>query len=447
MASELTPVYDSDTGQVVLQGLPTGAAGGAGLVPVPGLELEFDRADGRLARAVVDAERPGWSMIYGQAAADVIGALFGRQAPAAVRDAAAQRGIVRALTPDARLSASWSRLARLDAARATSPVPASPLWAAEAAQLAGQAGLHSQARAKARQAAAGLTGLLTGAPVPDALARAALAVADILEPDDPAAAGQLRDRAGQPSTAPPEQRPAEQPGTPVPAGVLADWSPGTGPEQIPGLQWLLDPGLLPAGTLLAGLSPLSDLIVRPGYARDRVIVEASLGPEADRSVLRRCRARLVDPSPRRVLASAPLVLVGSRVRAELVPPFSVDELKGMWVEVVGDEQRPVRSEQLRRMHRALRWADAALRAEQRPQGLAPRLTGQDWTTLAVTAWGRCRDDWEDTGDTDRAFLAGRRLAALSPGARVPKPQSAWAAEVAGGGPLQEPAFLAEAIGR
>jgi hypothetical protein len=54
MASNLTPTYDSDTGQVVLEGLPTGAAGGAGLIPVPGLELEFDRADGRLAWAAVE---------------------------------------------------------------------------------------------------------------------------------------------------------------------------------------------------------------------------------------------------------------------------------------------------------------------------------------------------------------------------------------------------------
>jgi len=447
MATELTPTYDSDTGQVVLEGLPTGAAGGAGLVPVAGLELEFDRADGRLARAIVDAGQPGWTMIYGQAAADAISALFGRQAPAAVRDAAAQRGLVRILTPDACLSASWSRLARLEAARATSPVPASPLWAAEAAQLAGQTGLHSRALAEARRAAAGLTGLLTDAPVPGALSRAALAVADIVEPDDPAAARQLRDRAGQPSTAPPGQRPAEQPGASAAAGVLGNWSPGTDKEQIPGLEWLLDPGLLPEGTLLAGLSPLSDLIVRPGYAQDRVIVEASLGPGADRDVLSRCRARLVDPSARRVLASAPFVLAGSRVRAELVPPFSVDELKGMWVEVVGDDQRPVRSEQLRRMRRALRWADAALRAEQHPHGLAPRFTSEDWTALAATAWGRCRDDWDDTGDTDRAFLAGRRLAALSPGARVPKAQSAWAADLAGRGPFQEPAYLAEAIGR
>jgi len=53
----------------------------------------------------------------------------------------------------------------------------------------------------------------------------------------------------------------------------------------------------------------------------------------------------------------------------------------------------------------------------------------------------------DPGDTDRAFLAARRLATLSPAARAPEPPSAWAADLAARAPLQEPAFLAEAIGR
>ena len=445
MASELTPTYDCDTGQVVLEGLPTGAAGGAGLVPVPGLELVFDRADGRFAQAIIDTAQPGWPMISGEAFPGVLAALFGPQAPATVRAAAARRGKQHGLCADARLSATWSRLARLDSAHATSPVPASPLWAAEAAQLAGKTGLHGRARAEAGRAADALTELLSHPPLPEALAQAALAVADIIEPDEPGAASQLRDRAGKLPARSLEQWLAD------PAGAApsapADRSTSTDVEQIPGLQWSLDPSLVPEGMFLPGLSPLSDLIVRPADGQDRVIVEAFLAPAADREALSRCRARLVDPSVRRVLASAPFVPQGSRIRAELVPPFPIDELKETWVEVVDDEQRPVRSEQLRRTRRALRWADAALRAEQSPQGLAPQFTGQDWTALAITCWERCRYDWEDTGDTDRAYLAARRLAALNPAARAPEPSSAWTADLAARAPLQEPAFLAEAIGR
>ena len=445
MASELTPTYDSDTGQVVLKGLPTGAAGGAGLIPVPGIELTFDRADGRLAQVLVDTAQPGWPMTSGEAFPGVLAALFGPQAPATVRAAAAPRRKQQGLRANARLAALWSRLARLETARATSPVPTSPLWAAEAAQLAEKTGLHDRARAQARLAADGLIELLCPTPVPRALAQAVLAVAGIIERDEPGAASQLRDRAAKLPARPLEQWLAEHAGTAP--GTPEGWSAGTDAEQIPGLQWSLDPSLIPEGMFLPGLSPLSDLAVRLADGQDHVIVEAFLAPSVDREALNRCRARLVDPSVRRVLASASFRQCGSRARAELVPPFPIDELKETWVEVVDDAQRPVRSEQLRRMRRALRWADAALRAEQRPRGLAPQFSGQDWAALVATCWERCRYDWEDTGDTDRAFLAARRLAALSPAARAPEPSSAWAADLAARAPLQEPAFLAEAIGR
>ena len=62
------------------------------------------------------------------------------------------------------------------------------------------------------------------------------------------------------------------------------------------------------------------------------------------------------------------------------------------------------------------------------------------------AWERCSYDWEDAGDTDRSFLAAIRLAGLNPAARVPEPPSAWTADLASRPRLQEPPFLAEAIG-
>jgi hypothetical protein len=430
MPSELTPTYDSDTGQVILDGLPTGAAGEAALIPVPELELVFDRVDGRLARVTVGMGQPDSQNFLSDASAAVLSGLLGPQAPAVISDAA-RDGTQRPLSPDTRLSAVLSRLARLDSARVTSRVPTSPLWAAEAAQLAVEAGLHGRARRDARRAAADLADLLHLAPPRDALAKAACAVADLIEADEPRAAEDLRDLSGK-----------------LPAMSVERWLAGqptaTTPENVQ--QWSLDPSLVPEGVFLPGLSPLADLGVHPGNRQNVVIVQAFLAPGADREALRRCRARLVDPSARRVLASASMVLLGSRAWAELTPPFPVDELKQTWVEVVGDAQRPVRSEHLRRMRRALRWADAALRAEQHPRGLAPHFTGQDWAALAATAWERCSHDWEDTGDTDRAFLASLRHALYGPAARVPEPPSAWVAALAARSPLSEPAFLAEAIG-
>jgi len=192
MPSELTPAYDSDAFQVLLEGIPTGPAGGASIVPASQLEMVFDRADGHLARVIVDTGQPDSRTPLADAASAALTGLFGQQAPAVIRDAANQPSTQQpALCPDARLSAAWSRLARLQGAQATSPVPTSPLWAAEAAQIAEQAGLHSRAQAEARRAAAGLAELLSLAPPAHALSRTAFAVADLVEQHDPGTARQL----------------------------------------------------------------------------------------------------------------------------------------------------------------------------------------------------------------------------------------------------------------
>jgi hypothetical protein len=160
-----------------------------------------------------------------------------------------------------------------------------------------------------------------------------------------------------------------------------------------------------------------------------VVVEAVLAPDADCGALSRCLARLVDPEVRRVLAQAAFTKTApDRVRAELQLPFPLDELPESWIEVVQDRLWPVRSAKGHRIRRALRWADAALRAERAPAGLAPHSAHEGWAALATTAWERCRRDWDAAGDDDRAGQAARRQA-------VPQPS-------AGG-----PAYLAEVLGR
>jgi hypothetical protein len=455
MTGDLIPTYDGDTGQVVLDGLPTGAAGGAWLVPAAGVELEFDRADGRLCRVVIDTggrggdtgERGGF-IALDEGAEAVLVNLFGQQAPEAVRRTARQQGTARRLSPAATLCAALSDLARLEAARVTSPVPAtSPWWAAEAARFAGQAGLHAWAAAEARRAARGLAQLLSRSALPETVSGAALAVADLAEADEPKAARQLREAVAGTLSGSLAPWLARQPK--VPALVSPDEFRrlSRNGERIGGLQWAFDPSLVPEGAFLPGLSPYSDLLVRAGDGKDHVVVAALLAPGAEHSALSRCRARLVDPAARRVLASGSFTQAGSVVHAELRLPLPLDELGEAWVEVVQDEHRPVRSERLRRLRRALRWADAALRAEQRPPGLAPQLTGADWAALAATAWEICRDDWERAGDADRAYLAARRQAAIDPTTRVPAAPSAWAAKLADRAPLRQPAYLAETLGR
>ena len=253
----------------------------------------------------------------------------------------------------------------------------------------------------------------------------ALAVASLTAADEPAAATRLREAIGG--------RPGLPPAAPPP---LSEFDVAAEVEslekdrvRLAGLQGMLDPDLVPEGLFRPGLSPYSDLEVSHEGAPGRVVVQARLDPGADCGALNRCLARLVDADVRRVLAQTAFTRTApDRVRAELQLPFPLDELPESWIEVVQDKLWPVRSAKGHRIRRALRWADAALRAERAPAGLAPHSAHDDWTALAAAAWDRCRRDWEAAGDADRADQAARRQAAPQP-------------------PIDGPAYLAETLGR
>lgn len=427
--NDLTPSFERETGQVILEGLSAGVAGEAPLIPVPDLDLAFDRADGRLCRVVVDTAvdttRTDGSISVGEQVAAMLIQLFGAHAPSVISNPAGAH----ALSPDPGLAATLSSLARLDAARATSPVPpGSPWWAAEAAELAERAGLPARASAEARCALAKLLGQLDSintTVLPEPAARAVMAVAALTAAGEPAAATRLRETIG----GRPGLRPAAPPLISVSDVAREVESLEKDRVRLGGLQWMLDPDLVPAGLFRPGLSPYSDLRVSHESAMGQVVVEAVLAPGADCDALNRCLARLVDPDVRRVLAQAAFTRTApDRVRAGLQLPFPLDELPESWIEVVQDKLWPVRSATGHRIRRALRWADAALRAERAPTGLAPHSAHEDWTALAVTAWDRCRRDWEAAGDTGRADQAARRRAAPQP-------------------PIGGPAYLAEVLGR
>jgi hypothetical protein len=419
--NELRPSYEPETGQLILEGQPAGPAGEAGLEPAKGVDLAFDRADGRLVQVVADLD--------GEPAVALLARLFGPQAACVLHGATARPAELaerpepsRALSAEPGLCSALSSLARLDAVKATSPVsPSSPWWAAEAAVLADQAGLHARALTEARRAVCALARQVETLPGP--AVRTALAAADIAASEDPESAHRLRENLAAAGTmaAGPRHEP-DGPGLDVAAeveGLEKD------PVRLPGVSWMLDPGLVPAGLFRPGLSPHSDLFVWLEAARGQLVVAAELATGGDCTRLARCQARLVVPAPRRVLAKAAFDRTGSQVTAELALPFSLDELDQPWVEVVGDADRPVRSAKGHRIRRALRWADAALRAERAPVGLAPRSASADWVALASLAWDRCSRDWEAADDP------GRAAAAAKPERRMPLPEPACLAEVLG----------------
>src|SRR5690242_5676346 len=86
--NDLTPSFEPDAGQVILDGRPAGPAGEAGLAPVAGVDLAFDRGDGHLVRVVADADGQAVAGISdqavagtgGQAEAALLNRLFGPEA-------------------------------------------------------------------------------------------------------------------------------------------------------------------------------------------------------------------------------------------------------------------------------------------------------------------------------------------------------------------------------
>jgi hypothetical protein len=206
--------------------------------------------------------------------------------------------------------------------------------------------------------------------------------------------------------------------------------------------WALDPTLVPDGIFVPALSPEDDVIVRLRAGGRTLVVEAQLAAGAARGDLGQCRARLVLPVGRRLITEGSFSWPGPRVTAELELPGPVAELAGAWIEIVGNELMPVRGSELRYIRRALRWGDAAVRAEQRPDGLAPGFSEADWTAFAAVAWRRCWQDWSKAGDADRAYLAARRLASYDPATTVPAAPSEWAARLAGHPTRERPASIA-----
>jgi hypothetical protein len=424
--------YDEDASQVVLDDLPDGPGGGAHVVATPGLEFMFDSADGQLSRVFADTG----GTISGEADELIMATadrLLGSEAGAALRQAPHKDGNPVVVATDAATMIVLSRLARLDATRTTSPVPSSPLWAVEAAQLAEQAGLAARVAAEVRQAVEALDRANEMSPA--VLAATACAVADLVAASDPDLAGRLRASAATPSARGPVVAHAQRP---RPLG-LPD---GRAREQCGGdlgqLHWWLDPYLVPSGIFRHALWPDAEMTVHP--ERSRLVVEATLASGVDRRTLTSCRARLVDPVNRTVLGMASFRDMGkSRVRAEIRKRRPSHEA---WVEIVDDESRPVYSGKLRHIRRAMRWADTALSAGRQTF----RLADAEWVKVAAVAWGRCAEEWAAAGDRDRAYLAAAREAAMYPGVEArSEPRSPWAKELASRPLVTEEPFLAEKV--
>jgi hypothetical protein len=446
----LAPCYERAAGQVIFRGPPVGVAGEASIEPVPGLELTFDRADGRLCWAVADAtaERPA---AFDPRVAAMLTRLFGPRSLDVALGAVASSGDAPVVCPEPGLAGTLSRLARLQVAQVASPVSAkSPWWAAEAAGLAERAGLAAQAAALSSQALQGLIRLLDSharSALPPQAVRAAREVAGSCAAAHPKAANRLlaaldETLAHSPLARIAASRPANSLNVAGEVTLMReDLLRSDGP------QWLLDPFNTPAGLFQFGLSPWSDLFVRRKATQAGIVVViATLAPDADLDALSRCVARWVDPPARRIVAQGSFVAAGSLAIAELELKAPLEEWPESWVEVAGNKRQPVRSARGHWARCARRWADTALRAERAPRGIDSCAAPEDWAALAIAAWDRCRQDWTKAGDPLRARMAACRHAAVDArnrdlGATATRAELTACQEAA-----DDPCYLAEVVG-
>ena len=299
--NDLTPSFERETGQVILEGLPAGVAGEASLIPVPGLDLAFDRADGRLCRAVVDTAGTDGSIAVGEQVAAMLIQLFGAQAPSVVSDTSGRRTCSRPSPGSPERCPAWPASTRPGPPARFRPArpggrPRPPNSPNAPACTRGPA----PKRTAPWPSCSGNWTASTPQCFPKPAARAALAVAALTAADEPAAATRLREAIGGRSGPPPAAPP------PIPEFDVAAEVESLEKDRVRlvGLQWMLDPDLVPEGLFRPGLSPYSDLSVRHDGAKGQVVVEAVLAPGADCGALSRCLARLVDPAVRRVLAQA-----------------------------------------------------------------------------------------------------------------------------------------------
>ena len=378
--NDLTPSYESETGQVILDGLPAGPAGEAGLVPVAGVDLAFDRADGHLVRAVVDAD--------GVPATALLTRLFGPHAPArpARRGLAGRGGTAPRSAPKpgcARRCPVWPA--------STRPGPPARCRAARPGgrprppTLAERAGLPVRALAEARRAVH------------------VWAAASWLFPARPPGrrCGRGHRRRHRPGGRPPaegEHRCRGQPAAPARPTRAGRRRRGRGPGEglrasartALGARSRPHPRRAVPARAVAALRPARPARRRRGPRRR---CRLTLAPVRTARGVGRCQVRLVDPVVRRVLARAGFDQAG--------------------IPGPGGASAPVPAGRARRgLDRGGRGATGPSAAPRRigsggrcagrtpPCGpSAPRRASrrgrpaEDWAALAALAWERCRRDW------------------------------------------------------
>jgi len=441
---QLLAAFDAELGQVILSGTAPGAAGAFEVSPAPGVACSLDAVSGQIFEVVLQQaatpERNG-------AAALALGWLVGKDLAERLcrLDRPGEELVVEVPADRRRV---LQRLGLLEEAELTDPVaPGSPLFLAEAAALAHNAGLRLLSERYAAAAAPPLAKLLDGERwlLGDSeILGVTQVVSALAERSTPTDVDLLRRFAEEATTGTLERRIDEivrEAGLVAPAG-LPGYEPASATlaEVHATLAFsAIYPDLLPPGTFLFSEDPRGDLSLLADS--NTLVVTARLAPGADTRQVESCYVRLVDPSAHQVIASAAMRVEPERSKLA-VARLELSEVGGrnFGVEVVDDPDEPVAGPSLQHLRRAIRFGRCALRAERGHFALHSDWDQAHWRDTARDLWDNTAGEWALAGDTPRAAIADA-LAVSEPG-----DVDDWTRPLRSLSPATQHPFLAERLG-
>jgi hypothetical protein len=398
---ELDAYFDTEMGELILDGVPEGPAGGVDITPTEGLLIGFDAATGMVSTIMVEPLFHAGQLSYQDEQRRLLGSLFPGEVLEELIDLHKGDHHLR-VAPNRAMLDQLYRLALLETAQAFDPVaPESPLWDLEALALAHEAHLVEMGHLVARQSLLVATDLFMAYPwlLGDAKIRSWVPLLSSYgAPVDAEAADELRNLSEQTLLAELEEEFKNQlVHRQLEPSVLGEPNQ---PDTRLITEGALDLTLVANATFVTGTYPTDDLSV--SVSESGVLIAAvRLHPYARRSTVESHVLRLVDRQAKEVIASSVLEYHGSTARAAFEPP-SHPEIS---LEIAQGSNEPVSGSGLYHLRLGYRYGLGALRARRGPATLYPDLRPSHLEREVKNLWLSARTHLSEAGENGRGTLA------------------------------------------
>jgi len=403
---ELDAYFDTEMGELILDGSPEGPAGGVDITPINGVLIGFDAATGMVSTIMVEPLFHAGQVSYQDEQRKLLGSLFPGEVLKELLDLHQGDHHLR-VTPNRAMLDQLYRLALLETAQAFDPVaPESPLWDLEALALAHEAHLVEMGHLVARQSLLVATDLLMAHPwlLGDARIRSWVPLLSSYGASvDAEAADELRNLSEHLLLAElTEEFQHQLIHRQLEPSVLGEPNE---PDTHVVTEGALDLTRVANATFVTGAYPTDDLSIsvsEPGV----LIAAVRLHPYARRSTVESHVLRLVDRQAKDVIASSALEYHGSTATATIEVP----DLSQLSLSISQGPNEPVSGPGLYHLRLGYRYGLGALRARRGPASLYPDVRPshleREVKNLWLSAWTHLREAGENGRGALAEFYAG-----------------------------------------